>query len=250
MALFKSGNPALKENTFTGIEHAATDEEAMTLQGTVNKTGFLLFTLLIPALYTWQLFNSTHDMTTIMPLFLLGLIGGLVTGLVISFKKHLSPYLSVVYAACEGLVLGGLSALMEYRYPGLVVQALLLTVGIFAVLLFIYKLEIIKPSENFRLIVASATGGVAFYYVLSLGLGFFGIRAPLVNDNSIGGIIFSLVIVVIASMNLVVDFDFIEQGVANRVPKYMEWYGAFGLIVTLVWLYIELLRLLSKARSR
>ena len=249
MALFKSGNPALRANTFTSFEGVAA-EDAMTLQGTVNKTGIMLLALFLPAMYTWNLFSSTGDFSVIAPYFYVGLIGGLIVGLVIGFKKHLAPALAVVYAALEGLALGGLSAVFEGTYPGIVIQALMLTFSIFAVLLAVYKMEIIKPTENFKLIVASGTAGLAFYYVLSLGLSFFGIQAPLIHENTTMGIIFSLVAVALASMNLVVDFDFIEQGVVLKAPKYMEWYGAFGLMVTVIWLYIELLRLLAKSRRR
>jgi uncharacterized YccA/Bax inhibitor family protein len=250
MALFKSGNPTLKESTFEGFGAIENAGEQMTLHGTINKVGILLVVLLIPALYVWQRFSVSYEFDSVSTYFYAGLIGGLALGLTITFKKELAPYISIPYAICQGLVLGGLSAIMEFRYPGIVIQALLLTVGIFITLLFIYKLEIIKPSENFKLIVASATGGIALYYMITLVLGFFNINAPLVNDDSLFGIGFSLFVVIVASMNLVVDFDFIEQGVKNRVPRYMEWYGAFGLMVTLIWLYIEILRLLGKARRR
>jgi len=250
MAIFKSGNPALKEDTFKQLERVDDPENAMTLQGTVNKTALLLLILCIPAICTWNLFNSTLEFATVAPLFYIGLFGGLVVAIILVFNKGLAPYLAVLYAALEGLVMGGLSAIMEQSYPGIVIQALLLTFGICFVLLLIYTLGIIRPSENFKLIVASATGGIAIYYLISLGLSFFSIRAPLINDNSIWGILFSLFVVVVASMNLVVDFDFIEQGAEKKAPKYMEWYGAFGLMVTLIWLYVEILRLLSKLMSR
>jgi uncharacterized YccA/Bax inhibitor family protein len=250
MALFKSGNPILKENTFEEFQDAANEDNVMTLQGTINKTGFLLLTVMIPALFVWDQFNVSKDFSSIAPYFIVGILGGFITGLILSFNKQLAAYLSVIYAALEGLALGGLSVIMDYRYPGIVIEALVLTFGILACLLVIYKLEIIKPSENFKLIVASSTAGIGVYYLISIVLSFFGVVVPLINDNSTVGIIFSLVVVIIASMNLVVDFDFIEQGVANKVPKYMEWYSAFGLMVTLIWLYIELLRLLAKSRSK
>ena len=183
-------------------------------------------------------------------IYLCGIMGGLVTGLIISFNKQLSPLLAIIYAAFEGLAIGGISAIIEYRYPRIVVESLILTFSIFLCLLVIYKLEIIRPTENFKLIVASATSGVAVYYLICIGLSFGGIRAPLINDNSLSGILFSLLIIVLASMNLVVDFDFIEQGAAKRVPKYMEWYGAFGLMVILIWLYLELIRLLAKSKRK
>lgn len=250
MALFKSGNPVLKQNTFSNITTAADTESVMTLEGTINKTGLLLFTLMIPALFVWNRFTETQDFSAVAVYLIIGILGGFITGMVISFKKHTASYLSVLYAVFEGLALGGLSAIMELKYPGIVIEALVLTFGILVSLLLLYKFEIIKPSENFKLIVASSTAGIAFYYMITIVLSFFGITVPLVNDNSWAGIIFSLFVVIIASMNLVVDFDFIEQGVKNRVPKYMEWYGAFGIMVTLIWLYIEILRLLGKSRSK
>jgi uncharacterized YccA/Bax inhibitor family protein len=249
MATYKSGNPALGENTFKGLESIDHDN-VMTLQGTVNKTALLLFVLFLPAAYVWNLFNSTQDFATVAPLFYIGLIGGLITAIILVFKKNLAPYLAVLYAGFEGLAMGGLSALMNAAYPGIVIQALLLTFGICFVLLLIYTLRIIKPTENFKLMVGAATGGIALFYLASFVLSFFNIRVPLIHDNSLWGILFSLFVVGIASLNLVVDFDFIEQGAARKAPKYMEWYGAFGLMVTLIWLYVEILRLLSKLRSR
>lgn len=251
MALFKSGNPALTKDTFKEVEKVAKGEEnIMTLQGTVNKTALLLLAVIIPALYTWNLFNSTLDFETVKLYFWAGTIGAFVLSFVIVFNMDLAPFLAPVYAILQGLCLGGLSAAMNHKFPGIVMQALLLTFGIFVVLLIIYKLKIIKPTENFKLIVASATGGLALYYLASFGLYFAGVELPFIHENNVGGIIFSLFAVVLASMNLVVDFDFIEQGVEGRAPKYMEWYGAFGLMVTIIWLYVEILRLLAKSRKK
>ena len=250
MAIYKSGNPALNKNTFAGLGLIEDKENTMTLQGTVNKVALLLFVVFLPAIYVWHLFNRTYDFSTIAPLFFTGVIGSFIVGFIIIFNKQLSPYLAIVYAALEGLSMGGFSALMEFLYPGIVFEALLLTFGICAILLLIYKLGIIKPTENFKLIVLSATGGIAVYYFISFVLSFFGIRAPLIHDNTPLGIAFTLFVVVIAALNLVVDFDFIEQGIAKKSPKYMEWYSAFGLMVTLIWLYLEILRLLAKLRSR
>lgn len=250
MALFKSGNPALGESTFKGLAQVGADEETMTLQGTVNRTALLLAALFASAAFTWSLYSGAHDIMTVSALMWAGLLGGFVVALVIIFKKTLAPYLAIVYAVLEGLLLGGLSAMLDASYPGIAFGAFLLTVGITGALLVTYTTRLIAPSANFKLAVAAATGGIAIYYLISLGLSLFGIHAPLVNDNSWVGIGFSLVVVVIASLNLVVDFDFIEQGALNNAPRYMEWYGAFSLLVTLVWLYIELLRLLSKLRSR
>ncbi|MBL7849603.1 MAG: Bax inhibitor-1/YccA family protein [Cyclobacteriaceae bacterium] len=251
MALFKSGNPALTKDTFKDLEKVAEDEDnVMTLQGTVNKTGVLLIAVLIPALFTWNLFATTLDFGTVMPYFWTGTLGGLFLAFVIAYNMEWSPVLAPVYAILQGLCLGGLSAAINHKFPGIVMQALLLTFGICAVLLIIYKLKIIKPTENFKLIVASATGGLALYYLASFGLSFAGVELPFIHENNTGGILFSLFAVVLASMNLVVDFDFIEQGAESRAPKYMEWYGAFGLMVTIIWLYVELLRLLAKARKK
>lgn len=250
MALFKSGNPALGESTFAPLARAADSDNVMTLQGTVNRIAFLLLVVFAGALFTWTRFNATGDFASVALFFWGGLIGALILAIAISIKKTWAPYLAWAYAALEGLALGGLSALVDARYPGIAFEALLLTFGILAVLLVVYTTRLIKVTENFKLIIVAATGGIALYYVVSLALSFFGIRAPLIQDNSLLGIGFTLVVVVIASLNLVVDFDFIEQGADKGAPKYMEWYGAFGIIVTLVWLYIELLRLLSKLRSR
>jgi len=250
MALFKSGNPALGENTFARLAPAVDSENAMTLQGTVNRIAFLLILVFAGAIFTWWRFNTTLDFASVAFYFWGGLVGAFVIAIVLGFKKPWAPYLAPAYAVLEGLSLGGLSALLDASYPGIAFQALLLTFGILAVLLLVYTLRIIRPSENFKLAVAAATGGIALFYLVSIGLSFFHIRAPLINDNSWLGIGFTLVIVVIAALNLVVDFDFIEQGVDKGAPKYMEWYGAFGILVTLVWLYVELIRLLSKLRSR
>ena len=251
MALFKSGNPALTKDTFQDIDKVAKEEEnIMTLQGTVNKTGILLLSVIVSVLYTWNLFTSTLDFATIMPYFWTGTIGGLILGFIIVYNMDWSPFLAPVYAILQGLSLGGLSAAVDHIFPGIVMQALLLTFGICVVLLIIYKLKIIKPTENFKLIVASATGGLALYYLANFGLSLAGIELPFIHENNTSGIIFSLFAVVLASMNLVVDFDFIEQGAERRSPKYMEWYGAFGLMVTIIWLYIEILRLLAKSRKK
>ena len=249
MALFKSGNPALGEKTFARLASVADADNAMTLQGTVNRIAFLLVLVFAGASFTWWLFNTTGDFASVAPFFYGGLFGALAVAIVLAFKKHWAPYLSMLYAALEGLALGGLSALLDARYPGIAFQALILTFGILSVLLAAYTTRLIRVTENFKLVIVSATGGIAVYYLISFVLSFFGIRAPLIHDNSWIGIGFTLVVVIIAALNLVVDFDFIEKGVEQGAPKYMEWYAAFGILVTLVWLYVELLRLLVKLRS-
>jgi len=249
MALFKSGNPVLGEKTFARPV-AVTDAGAMTLQGTVNRIALLLVVVFAGAMFTWRRFNATQDFASVSLFFYGGLIGGLAVAIVLAFKKQWAPYLAVAYAALEGLALGGLSAFFDLAYPGIAFQALVLTFAILAVLLAVYTTRLIKVTENFKLVVVSATGGIALYYLASFVLSFFGVRAPLIHDNSWLGIGFTLVVVIIAALNLVVDFDFIEQGAEQGAPKYMEWYAAFGILVTLIWLYIELLRLLAKLRSR
>jgi uncharacterized YccA/Bax inhibitor family protein len=250
MALFKSGNPALDKETFVKCEKSKDDINVMTISGTVNKTAILLLLTMASSFVTWRLFFSTYDFELIKTFVIVGSIIGLALAFFISFNKDLAGYLSPLYAIFEGLALGGLSAVMEKAFPGIVIQSLSLTFSIFIALLAIYKLRLIKVTENFKLIVASATVGIALYYLASLALRIIGIELPLIHESTTGGIIFSIFVVILASVNLVVDFDFIEQGADNKVPKYMEWYGAFGLLVTVIWLYVEILRLLGKSRKR
>ena len=244
--MFRTGNPALKESTFKGAR-AAFGEEAMTLQGTVNKTGVSLLILLAAASFTWQQVTRSEPVS---PLLWLGLFGGLVVALVTCFKPAWAPVTTPLYAALEGLFLGGVSGLYELRYPGIVMNAVGLTFGCLAALLAAYSSGLIRPSENFKLGIVAATGGVAILYVVSMGLGFFGKSIPFIHGSGTIGIAFSVFVVALAAMNLVLDFDFIEDGARHGAPKYMEWYGAFGLLVTLVWLYLEILRLLSKLQNR
>jgi uncharacterized YccA/Bax inhibitor family protein len=247
--MMRTANPALNDNTFAGLGRIAAPGQAMTIQGTVNKSIFLLLLLLVSATWTW--FSFTSQDPGVMSLGLLvGGIGGFIVALITVFKKAWSPVLAPVYALLEGLVLGGISSIFEARYPGIVIQAVGLTFGTLAGLLMAYKSGLIRATENFKLGVVAATGGIALFYLATMVLGFFGIRMPYIHDSGLIGIGFSLFVVVVAALNLVLDFDFIEQGAAAGAPKYMEWYGAFGLMVTLIWLYLEILRLLSKMRSR
>ncbi len=255
MALMKTSNPALGENTFrdlsSGRYGGVTDiENRMTLSGTVNKTGVLLVCAIATAAWTWHLFLQSRDMAAVTPLMLVGLIGGFICAMVTVFKKEWSPVTAPVYALLEGLVLGGLSAVAELRYPGIAIQAVGLTFGTLFVLLMAYRSGLIRVTQKFRLGVIAATGGIMLFYLLEMVLGFFGIQFTSINGSGPIGIGFSLIVVGIAALNLVLDFDFIEQGVQYGAPKYMEWYGAFGIMVTLVWLYLEILRLLTKMRSR
>jgi len=258
MPLMKTSNPALSDKTFRnlpgtqygGMGGLIDAANRMTLSGTVNKTGILLICALATASWTWSLFLKSHDMADVAPLMLVGMFGGLIFALVTSFKKEWAPVTAPIYALLEGLMLGGLSAVMDLRYPGIGIQAVSLTFGTLFVLLLAYRSGLIKVTQKFRMGVIAATGGIFFFYLAQMLLGFLGIRFSSINGSGAIGIGFSLIVVAVAALNLVLDFDFIEQGVQLGAPKYMEWYGAFGIMVTLVWLYIEILRLLSKMRSR
>ena len=250
MDILRTANPALSQKTFTGLEYSGSNETAMTVQGTVNKTALLLACTSMSALYTWNLFFETKNPAAVLPYTMAGAIGGFIVALVTVLKKTWSPITAPIYAVLEGLLLGGISAIFEMQFKGVVVQAVGLTFGTLFCLLMAYTSGLIKVTENFKLGVAAATGGICLLYFITMLLGFFGVRMPYIHDSGVIGIGFSLFVVVIAALNLVLDFDFIENGAADGAPKYMEWYGAFGLLVTLVWLYIEILRLLSKLRNR
>ncbi|MFC4778276.1 Bax inhibitor-1/YccA family protein [Paenibacillus sp. GCM10023252] len=246
--LGRSGNPTLNEKTFErGGGQLYSGREAMTIEGTVNKMFILLAILLGAAVVVWSMY---FDGQNVMPYLLGGAIGGLITALIISFVPRTAPYLAPVYAALEGLFLGAFSARYEALYGGITLQAALLTMSVFVALLVAYRTRLIQATKNFRLGVFAATAGIALMYLGSMVLGLFGITVPYLHESSPIGIVISLVIVIVAALNLVLDFDFIESGAQHGAPKHMEWYGAFGLMVTLVWLYIEIVRLLSKLRSR
>ena len=248
----RSGNPALGENTFldVGSGQLVGSDRAMTLNGTVNKTGFLLVLITLSAAYTWSMTTGPAGAAAAFPYMVTGAIGGLILALITVFKKQWSPVTAPVYALLEGLFLGGVSAMMELRFPGIVMQAVGLTFGTLAALLLAYRSGLIKATENFKLGVVAATGGIFVLYLVNMAMGFFGHSIGFIHESGWMGIGFSAFVVVVAALNLVLDFDFIEKGVDAGAPKYMEWYGAFGLIVTLVWLYLEILRLLSKLQSR
>ena len=238
----RSGNPALSSKTFENLEGVVA--EKMTIEGTVNKTAMSLLLLMATASYTWM--NPSSG------LMMLGFIGGFIMAIITIYKKTWAPYTVSGYALLEGLALGGVSRIFEMQYPGIASQAIFLTFGILAALLLAYKTGVIKPTENFKLGVFAATGGIFIMYLISFFMSFFGSGMSIMNPNnaSMLSIGFSLFVVVIASLNLVLDFDFIEEGAERGAPKYMEWYGAFGLLITLIWLYLEILRLLAKLYSR
>jgi len=253
MAIFQSSNPTLSEKIFTrSLDHS--DSEVMTVRGSMQKFGFLLLLVLAGAAYTWKLYFS-FKVPTMMTLFYVGLIGGLICVFAISFKPTLAKYLSPAYAVLEGFVLGGLSAMVndmfKKSYPNIVFTAVLLTLGVAFAVFLLYNFRIIRATEKFRAVILSAVAGIAIFYFISIILSLFHINISFLNwgDNSMIGIVFNLFVVVIAALMLVLNFDSIETGEKMGAPKYMEWYGAFGLLVTLIWLYLEILQLLSRFSS-
>src|SRR5215470_20037649 len=220
----RSGNPVLSDDTFRGTR-AAYGEEAMTLQGTVNKTALALAVLMAAAAYTWNLGRADPRVAVLT---MVGVFGGLVMALATSFRPPWAPITTPIYAALEGLALGGISVAFERRYPGLVSQAVFLTFGTLGALLLAYRSGVIRATENFKLGVFAATGGIAIVYLINFVMQFFGSGIPMIHSSGTVGIVFSVIVVGVAALNLVLDFDFIEQGAAGGAPKYMEWYGAFG----------------------
>ncbi len=218
----------------------------MSVAGTIDRAALLFAILVIAAGWTWNLYFAGKSVSAYLGL---GLIGGFIIALVIIFARHLAPYLSPVYAACEGLALGAISASYQGLYNGIVAQAVLVTMCIMGVMFFLYRTKIIKATRRFWIGVTAATFGVMLFYLIDIVLSFFNIAVPYLNNSGWVGIAISLVIIAIASLNLILDFDIIERGVESGQPQYMEWYAAFGLMITLVWLYLEILRLLTNRRS-
>jgi uncharacterized YccA/Bax inhibitor family protein len=245
-----STNPALLSDPFSNVPRTLDESETMTINGTVAKTGILLLCVLATAGWTWLQYFKTGMTSTINILMWVGIIGGLIAALVTVFKKEWAPLTAPIYALLEGFVIGGLSAVLESAYPGIAMQAAGLTFATLFTLLFAYSAGLVKATENFKLGVIAATGGIAIVYLVTIVLSFFHIQVPFIYGNGLFSIGFSVFVCIIAALNLVIDFDMIEQGARRGAPKYMEWYGAFALMVTLIWLYIETLRLLSKIKSR
>ena len=250
MSIFKSGNPALSEKRFqnTVISH---DGEVMTERGTLNKFFFLFIMVMASASFTWSAFYQGKD---VMPWMIGGAIGGLVVAIVMAFKPQWAQYLAPAYGLLEGVFIGAISALYNQAFaqsaPGIIMQAVVLTFGTVIAMFILYRTGVIKATERFKSIVITATMGIAIFYLLAMVLRMFGIDIAFLHEGSMLGIGISLFIVGIAALNLILDFDMIKKGAEAGAPKYMEWYGAFGLMVTIVWLYIEMLRLLSKINSR
>jgi uncharacterized YccA/Bax inhibitor family protein len=256
MALFQSGNPTLTDKAFNNSKtiNIAT-EGSMTVKGTMNKFGFLMLLVLGSAAYTWQLMASSNP-SLLNILMWVGLIAGFVTAIVISFKPVWSQYLAPAYAIFEGLFLGAVSVIINEifseKYPNIILQAIGLTIGVAIAMYLLYSFKIIQPTQRFKSILFSATLGIGIFYLITIVLRMFGIQLGFMQfgDNSILGIGISLFVVAIASLNLILDFERIEVGSKSNAPKFMEWYGAFGLLVTIVWLYLEILKLLSRFASK
>ena len=244
----RTSNPTLSDKVFERAGYGSGD--AMTINGTVNKMGILLLLVVVPAAWMWNQVMSAWEPSQALGPAMLGAIGGFVMALVTIFKKTWAPVTAPIYAMLQGLFLGGISAAYNVRFEGLPMQAVALTFGTLAVMLVAYRTGLVRATENFKLGVVAATGGIAMLYLVSIVMGLFGARMPFIHESGLVGIGFSLFVVVIAALNLVLDFDFIEKGSEMGAPRYMEWYAAFGLMVTLVWLYLEILRLLAKLQSR
>jgi len=252
MALFQSGNPTLTEKIFNK-SLAQQDAETMTVRGSISKFGFLLFMVLAGAAYTWHLYYNNQQQTMVTFMWV-GIIGGLISLVAIVFKPTWAPYLSPAYGLLEGFFLGAISAVMNdafaEKYPGLIMQAVGLTFGVAIAMFLLYNFRIIRATERFKSVIFTATLGIAIFYGLTLLLRLFHVDVAFMYDSSMLGICLSLFVVAIAALNLIIDFDMIEKGADMGAPKFMEWYGAFGLLVTIVWLYVEILRLLSRFAGR
>lgn len=242
----RSGNPVLSEGTFRGLRGAG--GEVMTVEGTVNKGLVLSVVVFAAAAFTWNM--AVGDSPALMPVTIIGAIAGLLVAIATAFKKEWAPVTAPLYAGLEGLVLGGASALAEMAYPGIAMQAVGITAATMFTMLAAYRTGLIKVTDKFRMGIVAATGGIMLFYLITFALSFFGINMTRLFGGGLLAIGISLVIVAVAALNLVLDFDFISEGARAGAPRYMEWYGAFALMVTLVWLYFEILRLLTYIRGR
>lgn len=250
MALFKSGNPVLGERAFSQ-PYTVYGDEAMTVKGTLNKFGILFLLTMATAGLAWKMAASGVNVTTYM---WVSVFGGLGIAVILAFKTNLAPYLAPVYALVKGFAVGAISAYYNYAFakvaPNIITQAVALTFGVVVAMYLLYKYNVITASPMFKKIIITATAGIAIFYLIAIGLHFAGINIPFLHEGSPIGIIFSLVVVTLAALNLILDFDLIENGSKMGAPKYMEWYGAFALLVTIIWLYFEILKLLSKLAKR
>src|SRR2546421_5713324 len=249
MALIRTSSPALNARTFADLRRDPT-APPMTLEGTVNKAALLLFLVVVPAAWVWSQVRTALDPAVVGPWILLGVVGGFIAAIATILKKEWAPVTAPVYAALEGLAIGGLSALLETKYPGIVMQAVGLTFATLAAMLVAYRTGLIKATEKFKLGVFAATGAIALYYLVGWVLSWFHVAMPFLQGNSTASLVVSGIIVVVAALNLILDFDFIETGVAGAAPQDTGWYGAFGLMVTPILAYPGVLRLPGQATRR
>jgi uncharacterized YccA/Bax inhibitor family protein len=253
MAIFKSSNPVLSEKRYrdTILDEVVSHENAMTVKGTLQKFGFLFLMVMGTAFYSWKEFA---DGGNVMPLIWTGAFGGLGVAIILMFKKEWSPYLAPAYALLEGLFVGAISAYYNFAFaetaPNIIMNAVGLTFGTCIAMYLLYTFKIIKATAKFKAIVVTATAGIFIFYMINLVLGLFGISIPFLHESNALGIGFSVFVVALAALNLILNFDMIESGAELGAPKYMEWYSAFGLLVVIVWLYLEILRLLSLLSGR
>jgi len=255
----KTSSPALNTNTFAQFREnldvqSKEEQQQMTVQGSVNRTGFLLLICFATATWSWSIFfnapNNEEAFSAVGPYLIVGVVGGLILAIVTIFKKTWAPFTAPLYAAFEGLFLGGISSVIELFHPGIAMQAVTGTVAVLFAMLILYTTRIVKVNDKFVMIVAAATMGVLLIYMANWILSMFGLPISFIHSSGWMGIGFSLAVVVIASLNLFLDFRLIEDGAKAKAPKYMEWYSAFALMVTLIWLYIEILNLFAKLRDR
>ena len=242
-------NPTLTPAAFDRAGPAI-GNAVMTINGTLTRTAVLLLLVLASGSWSWNLVESDTAPAWFGMAITFGWLVPLAAALVISFVPKTAPWLSPAYAVTKGVILGIISAMYNAQFNGIVLTSILLTCGVLFGLLALYSMGVVRATERFRSVIFAATAGIAIFYLISMVLGMFGIQVPGLFGNGMIGIGFSLIVVVVAALNLIIDFDFIERGAASGAPKFMEWYAAFGLLVTLVWLYLEILRLLSKLRSR
>jgi len=243
----KTSNPTLGQDIINRYAYAATDR-TMTVQGTIKKIFALLLLVIGAAAFTWSKVNMSFELgePSVRGWMIGGSIAGFVLAIVITVKKELATFLSPIYAICEGLFIGAISAYFEMMFPGIIMRAVLLTFSVFFGMIFLFRIKLIRATQRFRSIILAATAGIALAYLVTFIVGLFGVNMAFMYNGGTLGIVISLIIVAIAALNLILDFDFIEKGAECGLPAYFEWYGAFGLMVTIVWLYVEILRLLVK----
>ncbi len=248
--MIRSSNPALSIDTFSRFGYGKVGAQTMSISGTIFKTLILLVLALTTAAYTWGVFFTSGNPQSVSTLMTAGAIGGLIAALATIAKPQWSVVTAPLYAVCEGFAIGGLSSLFEASFPGIVIQGAALTFGTLFSMLLAYQMGFVQVTEKFKLGLFAATSALALVYFVSFILSFFGFYPSFMYSNGLFGILFSVFVVGVAALNLVIDFDVIEQGARSRAPQYMEWYGGFALMVTLIWLYVEFLRLLSKLREK